>query len=87
MYSRCYYSNQSPNDPHVVTCFMGAHQIERKDEVRDLGILTDRRFSFGAQIERTTSGARQSMGYIKLISIGQFHTRSLVVLIATSSQY
>lgn len=59
---------------------MNGHIIERKDEMRDLGILIDSRFTFGAHIERIVTRARQSMGYIKAISKGQFDVRTLKVL-------
>ena len=41
--------------------------IERKDEIRDLGIIT-----FGAHIETITASARQMIGYIKRVSNGEF---------------
>lgn len=68
------------NDPYYVTYFMGDHVVERKEEVRDLGIPIDQKFLLIAHIERSITRARQSMGYIKSVSKGQFGTRALVVL-------
>lgn len=68
------------NDPHYVTYFMGDHVVERKQEVRDLGVLVDQKFTLIAHMERSITRARQSMGYIKSVSKGQFDTRALVVL-------
>lgn len=68
------------NQWHNATYFMGKHIVERKCEIRDLGILVNQPFTSGAHVERTTAKARQSMGYIKMISKGQFDTRALVVL-------
>src|SRR6201996_9842665 len=59
---------------------MVAHKIERKEELRDLGLLVDHRMTLIAHMEQTTTKARQSMGYIKWISKGQFGTRALKVL-------
>ena len=68
------------SDPYYVTYFMGEHVIERKQEVRDLGIPVDAKFLLITHMERSITRARQSMGYIKTISKGQFDTRVLVVL-------
>lgn len=68
------------NDPYYVTYFMGDHVIERKQEVRDLGIPVDTKFTLIAHMERMITRARQSMGFIKSVSKGQFGTRALVVL-------
>ncbi|XP_037047073.1 uncharacterized protein LOC119081902 [Bradysia coprophila] len=68
------------NDPHYVTYFMGDHVVERKQEVRDLGIPVDVKFTLIAHMERSITRARQSMGFIKSVSKGQFGTRALVVL-------
>lgn len=51
---------------------IGGHVIERKDEIRDLGIILDRKFTFGAHIETITASARQMIGYIKRVSSGEF---------------
>ncbi len=59
---------------------MDEHIVERKSEVRDLGIPINPMYHFGAHIERTTTKANQMMGYIKSISKGQFGTRALKVL-------
>ena len=59
---------------------MDDHKIERKEELRDLGLLVDHRMTLIAHMEQTTTKARQSMGYIKWISKGQFGTRALKVL-------
>lgn len=68
------------NEYYHANYVMGDHVIERVDEVRDLGLLTDFRRTFASHIEQMTMRARQSMGYIKWISKGQFGTRALKVL-------
>lgn len=68
------------NDPYMAEYLMGSHVIERKNEIRDLGIMVDTRFTFIAHVERMITKARQTMGYIKMISKGQFGTRTLKVL-------
>ncbi len=68
------------NDRNVAVYRMGNEIIERKEEVRDLGIPVNSHFTFGGHIERSVARARQSMGYIKMISKGQFDVRTLVVL-------
>lgn len=68
------------NDFCNATYFMGAHVIERKYEIRDLGILVDPKFTFGAHIEQITAKARQALGYIRSISKGQFGIKALKVL-------
>lgn len=68
------------NDPHCVTYFMGDHVIERKQEIRDLGVPIDLKFTLIAHMERSITRARQSLGYIKSVSKGQFGSRALVVL-------
>lgn len=68
------------NDPIHAEYLMGSHVVERKDEVRDLGVLADPRFTLIAHRERMITKARQSMGYIKSISKGQFGIRALKVL-------
>lgn len=66
--------------PHYGTYYMEDQEVGRRFEIRDLGILINQHFSFGAHIERITARARQAMGFIKSISKGQFNTRALVVL-------
>lgn len=56
----------------VTNYVIGDHVVERKDEIRDLGIILDRRFNFGSHIETTTASARQMIGYIKRVSNGDF---------------
>lgn len=51
---------------------IGDHVIERKDEIRDLGIILDRKFTFAAHIETITASARQMIGFIKRVSNGEF---------------
>ena len=46
--------------------------IERKTEIRDLGVLLDRRFAFGPHIEQITTKCRQLIGCIKHYSNGNF---------------
>src|ERR1700743_1604393 len=65
----------------INTSYMiGSHTIERKELMRDLGLLIDPKCTFAAHMEQSTNKARQSMGYIKKISNGQFGTRALKVL-------
>lgn len=60
---------------------MGDHVVQRKEEVRDLGIPVEKQFLLIAHMERSmTIRARQQMSYIKTISKGQFGTKALVVL-------
>lgn len=56
------------------------HPIERKEEIRDLAILLDAIFAFGAHIESITAHARQMIGYIKKIANGNFTTDTLKIL-------
>lgn len=51
---------------------MGAHVIERVEEIRDLGVLTDKRFHFGNHMETMTIKCRQTVGCIKHFSNGNF---------------
>lgn len=51
---------------------LNEHVLERKDEIRDLGIILDQRFSFASHIEHITVNARQMIGYIKRVSNGKF---------------
>ncbi len=53
---------------------LGDHVIQRADEVRDLGLPIDCKMMFGAQIERTTSKTRQSLGYIGTITLKILYT-------------
>lgn len=59
---------------------LGDFTIRRVNELRDLGILVDSKMTFAGHIEQVTTRARQSMGYIKRISNGQFGTRTLKIL-------
>lgn len=51
---------------------MDEHEIERQQEIRDLGVLLDRRLSFGHHIEQITVKCRQLIGCIKRYSNGNF---------------
>lgn len=62
------------------TYTIGDHAIERRTEVRDIGVLVDEKLTFSSHIEQKTGEARQSFGYIKRISNGQFGTRTLKIL-------
>lgn len=55
-----------------VTYTMNDQSIERRDEIRDLGVLLDRRFTFGHHIEQITIKCRQLVGCIKRYSNGNF---------------
>lgn len=59
---------------------LGEHEIERKEEICDLGILVNVKGTYASHIEQTTTKARQSMGYIKWISKGQFSAQTLKIL-------
>lgn len=52
--------------------FIGDHRVERKNEIRDLGVTLDQKFTFAAHIENITASARQMTGYIKRVSNGEF---------------
>lgn len=47
---------------------LNEYEIERKDEIRDHGIILDQRFSFASHIKRITVSARQMIGCIKRVS-------------------
>lgn len=51
---------------------MDDHAIERKDEIRDLGVLIDRQLHFGHHIEQKTTQARRMIGCIKHFFYGNF---------------
>lgn len=59
---------------------LGEFEIERCEEIRDLGILVDSKFTFAHHIEQLTSHARQIIGYIKRISDGKFEIETLRLL-------
>lgn len=59
---------------------MDGKVIERKNEVRDLGVLVDRRMQFSTHIAQITSKARQMIGYIKRISYETFSARTIKLL-------
>lgn len=50
--------------------------IQRKNVIKDLGILLDQRLSFAHHIEHITAQARQMIGYIKRVSNGRFTTKT-----------
>lgn len=60
--------------------YIGDYSVERKDEIRDLGIILDRKFTFGAHIETITANARQMIGYIKHVSNGNFTIETQKIL-------
>lgn len=55
-----------------VDYFVAEHKLERKVEIRDLGVLVDQKFHFGHHIEQITAQARQMIGLIKRVSNGNF---------------
>lgn len=59
---------------------MNQHNIERKTEKRDLGVLIDQRFYFRSHIEQITARARQMIGYIKKISQTTFTQTTIKIL-------
>ena len=66
--------------PIYVNYLMGEHVIERTETIRDLGVLLDRRFSFGDHIEQTTIKCRQLVGCIKRHSYGKLSKAAQRVL-------
>ena len=71
---KCYIFSAYRSDNHFikVNYIMGDHNIERVEEIRDLGILIDRRFYFGHHIEQLAIKCRQIIGCIKNHSNGNF---------------
>lgn len=59
---------------------IGDYIVERKNEIRDLGILFDHKLHFGHHIEQITAHARQMCGYIKRISRGKFNMNTQKIL-------
>lgn len=47
---------------------MNENTIERRDEVCDLGVTINQKFTLLTHIEKVLSKARQAMGFIKKIS-------------------
>lgn len=66
--------------PNYANYSMAEHIIERKETIRDLGVILDRRFSYGDHIEQTTLKCRQLIGCIKRHSIGKFTTETQRIL-------
>lgn len=70
---KCAIFTASRRKSHIkINYKIGDHLIERKEEIRDLGILLDQRLSFSHHIEQITAHARQMIGYIKSVSNGNF---------------
>ena len=59
---------------------LGNHELQRKDEVCDLGLLADKRYNLIHHMEQTTAKARQMVGYIKKKSNGKFKVKTLKIL-------
>jgi len=68
------------NSPIIVNYTMGNHIIERKDEIRDLGVQIDRKLHFGHHIELKTIQARRMIGCIKHFSNGNFTKETQKIL-------
>lgn len=68
------------NNRKCEVIMIGDSVVERNQEVCDLGIPVDQKFTLIAHMERSITAARKSMGFIKSVSKGQFVTRALVVL-------
>ena len=79
---KCYIFSAYRSDTNYIKVdyAMGDHIIELVDEIRDLGILIDRRFYFGHHIEQLTIKCRQIIGCIKHYSNGNFTLETLRVL-------
>lgn len=56
------------------------YKIDRKNEIRDLGVLLDCKYTFAHHIEQLTAHARQVNGYIRRISNGRFSKETLKIL-------
>lgn len=71
---KCFIFSAYRDNVHFIntTYTMDGHAIERREEIRDLGVLLDRRFSFGHHIEQITIKCRQLIGCIKRHSNGNF---------------
>lgn len=59
---------------------LGDHELQRKEEVCDLGLLIDKRYNLIHHMEQTTVKARQMVGYIKKKSNGKFKVKTLKIL-------
>lgn len=62
------------------TYLLDDHAIERVNEVRDLGVLFDKKYSFAHHIEQITSHSRQMIGCIKRTPNGRFTKQTLRIL-------
>lgn len=54
--------------------------IQRVEEMRDLGVIVDNRMNFISHIEQMVASARQMTGYIKWLSNGRFNRDTLMLL-------
>ena len=63
-----------------ITYKLGNHDLQRKEEVCDLGLLLDKRYNLIHHREQTTAKARQMVGYIKKKSNGKFKVKTLKIL-------
>lgn len=81
-YSKCVIFSASRDNTNFIEAAytMGGHVVERKNEVRDLGVLLDRRFNFGHHIEQLTIKCRQLVGCIKRYSNGNFTKETQLIL-------
>lgn len=59
---------------------IGNQRVERKNEIRDLGVTLDQKFTFGTHIENITTSARRMTGYIKHVSHGDFTVETQRIL-------
>lgn len=59
---------------------LGDHEIVQKSEFKDLGVVEDEGWRFSAHIEQITASARQTIGFIKSISAGQFSLKTMKLL-------
>lgn len=66
--------------PIIVNYTLAEQLIMRVEEIRDLGITIDCRFRFVSHIQKTIASARQTIGFIKRISSGQFDQHVLRLL-------
>lgn len=62
--------------------YLGSHLVERRTEIRDLGVLIDQRFTFISHIEHVIASARQSIGCVKSVSRGKFSIETMKMLYA-----
>ena len=64
----------------TIDFFIREHRLVQQDVVRDLGLLLDRKLTFGHNIEQITTQARQMIGLIKNTGNGRFSVETQRIL-------